>query len=66
MSRIDDLGRSKFALDLQNAAFDKALLVLRGLVLSVLREVTLGPGLGDGLDYGVALNRLQAMQFRFK
>jgi hypothetical protein len=35
---------------------------LAGLVLGVLGQVALRARLGDGLDHGVALHRLQAVQ----
>src|SRR6185369_14856883 len=58
--RVDDLRRRELALDLGDATFDEALLVLGGLVLGVLRDVAVRARLGDRLDRGVALDRLQA------
>src|SRR4029079_7800080 len=57
--RVDDLRGGELALDLEDAAFDEALLVLGGLVLGVLGQVALGTRFGDGLDDGVALDVLQ-------
>src|SRR5580765_2131774 len=57
--RVDDLRGRELALDLEDAAFDEALLVLRRLVLGVLRQVALRARLGDGLDDGVTLDVLQ-------
>jgi hypothetical protein len=42
--------------------FDEALLVLGRVVLGVLGQVALRARLGDGLDHGVALDRLQPVQ----
>src|SRR6185369_232263 len=60
--RVDDLRRRELALDLGDATFDEALLVLGGLVLGVLRDVAVRARLGDRLDRGVALDRLQAVE----
>ena len=60
--RVDDLGGGELALDLQDAAFDEALLVLGRLVLGVLGQVALRARFGDRLDHGVALDRLQPVQ----
>jgi hypothetical protein len=52
IGRIDDLRSGQLALDVLDAAFDEALLVLGGLVLGVLRQVALGARFGDRLDHG--------------
>jgi hypothetical protein len=42
---------------------DEALLVLGRVVLGVLRQVALRARLGNGLDDGMTLDRLEPMQF---
>ena len=60
--RVDDLGRGQLAFDFENSPLDEALLVLRGLVFGVLGQVALSACLGDGLDHGMSLDRLQALK----
>ena len=50
------------ALQLIDPPLDEALLLARGVVLGVLAEVAVGPSLRDGLDDGVAVDPLEAVQ----
>src|SRR3970282_2938933 len=56
---IDQVGVAELRLDLRNAPFDEALLVARGLVLGVLRQIAVRPGLRDGLRIGGTLYGLE-------
>jgi hypothetical protein len=58
--RIDDLRSCKLAFDLLDAAFDEALLVLRGLVFGVLGQIALRARLGNRLDDRMTIDGLQA------
>src|SRR5262245_42818623 len=60
--RIDDLGGAHLALELGDAPLDERLLLARRVVLGVLGEVAVGPGLGDRLGDGVAIDALQAVE----
>src|SRR5262252_9524441 len=60
--RIDDLGATHLALELGDAALDERLLLARRVVLRVLGEVAVRPGLGDRLGDGVAVDALQAVE----
>jgi hypothetical protein len=60
--RVDDLRRGQLALDLEDAAFDEALLVLGRLVLGVLGQIALGTRFRDRLDHRMALDVLQSSQ----
>src|SRR5499426_2958696 len=60
--RVDDLGVSHLPLELGDAPLDEALLLAGRVVLRVLREVTVRPGLGDGLGDRVAIDALQPVE----
>src|SRR5206468_500339 len=60
--RLDDLGGADLALELGDAALDERLLLARRVVFRVLGEVAVRPRLGDGLDDGVPIFVLQAVE----
>src|SRR6185369_8283540 len=59
---IDHLGGADLALELGDAALDERLLLARRVVFRVLGQVTVRPSLGDGLDDGVPIDVLQAVE----
>src|SRR5439155_4562334 len=62
LRRLDDLGAVHLALQLVDAPLDERLLLARGVVLGVLREVAVRARLGDRLDDRRALDALEAVE----
>src|SRR6266850_970470 len=60
--RIDDLGAPHLGFERGDTALDERLLLARRMVFRVLGEVAVRPGLGDGLDDGVPIDVLQAVE----
>ena len=61
--RVDDLGQRQDALQLLDAAFDKALAFARGMVFGVFRQVAMFARFGDGADDRRPFDRLELFQF---
>src|SRR5690606_903382 len=62
LGRVDDLRVRQLRFELRDAALDEALALPRCFVFGILGEVTLGARLGDRLDHGRTLDRLQSLQ----
>src|SRR3989344_2044829 len=60
---VDHLRHRQLALDLLDAAFDEALAVLGGVIVSVFAEVALRARFGNCRDHSGALYGLEAVQF---
>src|SRR5207237_5070174 len=60
--RVDDLRAVHLALQVVDAPLDERLLLARGVVLGVLRQIAVRPLLGDGLDEAGARDSLETVE----
>src|SRR3989304_2712586 len=64
--RLDDLGVAQLPLEIVDPRLGEALLLARGMVLGVLREVAVGAGLGDRPRDGGPFDTLEAVALVFE
>jgi len=62
LRRIDHLGAVDLALQIVDAPLDERLLLARGVILGVLRQIAVRARLGDRLDDGGPLHALEAVE----
>mgnify|MGYP006170206255 CR=1 FL=1 len=66
LADIDDVSTCKLVVELADAALDKALLLLGGVVFRVLGQVAMRTSLGNGRNDAGPLNGLQHLEFSLK
>jgi len=64
--RIDHLRVGELGFDFGDAALDEALPLLRGIVVGILREITMRARFRDRLDDRRSLDRSQPVQFHLE
>ena len=59
---VDDVGAGELVLEFHDPGLDPALALFRRMIFGILRQVAMFAGLGDRLDHGRSLDRLQGLQ----